>query len=242
LALNRTGKIQSDLWLAASVDQVLISAAPGTGSALLQELQRMLIMEDAEIEHEPSWSWVTVHGAKAPSVAIQLVDCLPARAHGELALLAPGDFVLATQAQEGLLSKDAGATLGSEADWHALRIEHGLPQFGVDYDSRANPHDASLERRAISWSKGCYLGQEVVCMQDMRGKAKHRMLPLKVAREVEVAVGTTVCDEAGQPLGEVTSTAHSGRLGCPVVLARMGMTAAGIPLFVDGKPAQRLGP
>ena len=68
--------------------------------------------------------------------------------------------------------------IGSEPDWQRLRIERAVPAYGTDYDDRDNPHDASLERRAVSWTKGCYLGQEVVCMQDMRGKLKRRIVTL----------------------------------------------------------------
>jgi folate-binding protein YgfZ len=244
LALNRTGKIHSDLWLAAGSEQVVISVAPGTAAPLLQELQRLLIMEDAEIEQRQSLNWLTVHGPRAADVASQLGTQLQAVASGEIALLSAGDFVVAGAAADVAAAFTTGAvvgaTLGDEAAWHALRIEHGLPLFGVDYDSRANPHDASLERRAVSWSKGCYLGQEVVCMQDMRGKPKHRFVALQVSSEASVVIGAAVSDEAGTKVGEVTSVAHSPRLGSSVVLAKVGVAAEAGELRVAGNPAQRL--
>lgn len=241
LALSRTGKIHSDLWLAANADQVLIAVAPGTGQVLLQELQRMLIMEDAEIEHVARASWLTVHGPAAASVTAELTSSLPARASGEIALLHPGDFALVADAvADALSSAGPDVCFGTEADWQALRIEHGLPLFGVDFDGRANPHDASLERRAVSWSKGCYLGQEVVCMQDMRGKPKYRMVPLQLAGEVSAAVGETVSDAQGAAVGEITSFAPSQRLASSVALARLAVGATGSQLFVAGKPAQRI--
>lgn len=241
LALSRTGKIHSDLWLAANADQVLIALAPGTGQGLLQELQRMLIMEDAEIELVARASWLTVHGPAAGSVAAELESSLPARASGEIALLQPGDFALVADAvAESLSSAGPDVCFGTEGDWQALRIEHGLPLFGVDFDARANPHDASLERRAVSWSKGCYLGQEVVCMQDMRGKPKYRMVPLQLAGELSAAVGETVSDAQGAAVGEITSFAPSQRLASTVALARLAVGATGSQLFVSGKPAQRI--
>lgn len=241
LALSRTGKIHSELWLAANDEQVLIAVAPGTAAALLQELQRMLIMEDAEIEHGVPLSWLTVHGPAAASVAAELTSSLRSRASGEIALLHPGDFVLAVEAPaESLSSSVPDVAFGSEAEWQAVRIEHGLPLFGIDFDGRANPHDASLERRAVSWSKGCYLGQEVVCMQDMRGKPKYRMVPLQLSKELNVAVGDAVHDAQGSAVGEVTSVARSPTLDSGVALARLAVAAAGAQVFVGGKAAHRI--
>jgi folate-binding protein YgfZ len=241
LALSRTGKIHSELWLAANEAQVLIAVAPGTAEALLQELQRMLIMEDAEIEQGEPLAWLTVHGPAAASVTRELTGHLRARAGGEIALLHPGDCVLAVEAPAPSLSSAVpGTVFGGEADWQALRIEHGLPLFGVDFDARANPHDASLERRAVSWSKGCYLGQEVVCMQDMRGKPKYRMVPLQFPKQLSVAVGDAVHDAQGSAVGEVTSVAQSPRLDSGVALARLAVAAAGEQLFVAGQVAHRI--
>jgi folate-binding protein YgfZ len=44
-----------------------------------------------------------------------------------------------------------------------------VPRFGVDFDDTTYPQEASLEKTAVSFDKGCYLGQEVVCMLEMRG-------------------------------------------------------------------------
>lgn len=241
LALNRTGKIHSDLWLVASEQQVMIAVAPGAAASLLQELQRLLIMEDAEVEQVAALEWLTVHGPAAESVASELASASRARASGEIALLQPGDFVLAADPGGSALSSSApNVRFGSEAEWQALRIEHGLPLFGVDFDVRANPHDASLERRAVSWSKGCYLGQEVVCMQDMRGKPKYRMVPLQLADDAHVAVGETVSDAQGAVVGEITSHARSTRLSSNVALVRLAVAAVGAQVFVAGKPAHRI--
>src|SRR5690606_38680361 len=58
----------------------------------------------------------------------------------------------------------------AEEQWDELRVVWGVPDFERDFFPVDKPHEASLERRAVDWKKGCYLGQEVVCMQDMRGK------------------------------------------------------------------------
>ena len=66
----------------------------------------------------------------------------------------------------------AGAVRVSEADAEAVRIESGRPRFGVDMDTDTIPLEAGLENRAISRSKGCYVGQEVIVRVQDRGHGR----------------------------------------------------------------------
>ena len=132
---------------------------------------------------------------------------------------------------------DGHVVIGAAADWERLRIERAVPVYGTDYDDRDNPHDASLERRAVSWTKGCYLGQEVVCMQDMRGKLKRRVVTLELEAGTASDAGTVV-DAEGNDVGEVTSRTFSELLGKPLVLARVSAKALETGrLFIAGRPA-----
>ena len=70
------------------------------------------------------------------------------------------------------------ATVGDAQGWEALRLERGVPRFGVDFDDKTYPQEASLEKAAVSFDKGCYLGQEVVCMLEMRGHVKRKLVSL----------------------------------------------------------------
>jgi folate-binding protein YgfZ len=134
----------------------------------------------------------------------------------------------------------------SEAAWTTLRLERGLPEFGTDFGPKDRPHEAALERRAVNWSKGCYLGQEVVCMQDMRGKVKRSVRVLRVAapREAALAAGGRVVDASGQPLGNITSCAFSERAGEWLVMGQLELESLGGALLYksgdDSWPA-RLG-
>ncbi len=55
-----------------------------------------------------------------------------------------------------------------------------MPRFGVDFDDQTLPQEASLERLAVSFNKGCYLGQETVFMLEKRGHAKKRLMRLAI--------------------------------------------------------------
>lgn len=162
LLLTKQGKIVTDAFLVDDGSQLWVGVAAGRGAAVRELLDRYLVMEDAELDlATPTPAWRIDVGASAGAATAG------ALAHGALAL---GGL----QAQLSL-SPPTGAALPDAA---ALLAEHGLGVFGVDFDEKDNPHEASLDRIAVSWTKGCYLGQEVVCMQDMRGKVKRRLVAL----------------------------------------------------------------
>ena len=220
LALTKQGKILSDLSVVASEDTLYLATAPGTASELAPALDRMLVMEDAELsDGSAERAWIFVHGPRASELA-------PAAggAWGAIDWTGLGGAAISVarseleQALRALV--DAGATLGQNEDWERLRIERLVPRWGVDYDAKDNPHEAALDQRAVSWTKGCYLGQEVVCMQDMRGKVKRRLALLSLdANEVPERGAPVRADD--REVGEVTSATFSQRLGRPLVLARV---------------------
>jgi folate-binding protein YgfZ len=224
LVLNRQGKIQSVLWIAAADDALWLSVAPGTVTEAEAQLSRMLIMEDAELEAPSSEQvWFALHGPQAVPRAAEMARTLAGFSAaidwlgiGGAALLVPRD----SAEQVVALSRDR---LLSVADWTALRLERGLPEFGIDFDQNDRPHEAALERRAVSWTKGCYLGQEVVCMQDMRGKVKRSVRVLRVAapRDAGLIAGASILDAADQPIGSVTSAAFSERAGEWLVMGQL---------------------
>jgi folate-binding protein YgfZ len=161
LLLTKQGKIVTDAYLLDDGRQLWLGVAPGHGASVRELLDRYLVMEDAELElaSEPLAWRILANSASA--------DADGALAQGVLGLSALQARVYLTREPPGALP-DAGELLA----------EHGLGVFGVDFNERDNPHEASLDRIAVSWTKGCYLGQEVVCMQDMRGRVKRRLVAL----------------------------------------------------------------
>jgi glycine cleavage system aminomethyltransferase T len=92
----------------------------------------------------------------------------------------------------------------------------------------------------VAWNKGCYLGQEAVCKQEMRGKARWRLAPMVIDSTNPPPVGTPVhASGQSEPVGGVTSSAFSIRLGQSVAMARLKsvFTTEGLRLEVDGHSA-----
>jgi len=224
LLLSKVGKIQSDFYALAHGNELALVVAPGTESTVLTELERMLVMEDAELRSASSeLACVSIHGPKAAELAAT-VSTLEGVTSGALDRTGLGGAVLLvprTQLDEVTARLVAeGAVLANAEAWQRLRVERRLGLFGVDYGPGDNPHEAALERVAVSWSKGCYLGQEVVFMQDARGKLKRRLVQLELDGAVPPP-GAALTSPTAEPLGEVTSAAESAVLGRPLALARV---------------------
>jgi len=104
----------------------------------------------------------------------------------------------------------AGAvTVGEEAA-ECLRIERGRPRYGVDLDDTVIPQEAGLNDRAVSFTKGCYVGQETVARLFYRGKPNRRLCGLRASGPVTAGMQITYEDRAA---GKVTSAVESPRFG-----------------------------
>jgi len=225
LLLNKQGKVQTDLDLLAVADGLVLGVAPGRAGAIREMLDRFLVMEDVELEAVEGVRWLRLFGPRAAAAARELSGAPGVIASGAVDWLGLGGAALLVTAEaldavarEAVRSAGPTASLATPADWELVRIVQGFPVFGVDYGPDDNPHEASLERRAVSFSKGCYLGQEVVCMQDMRGKVKRRLVVLRWAGGA--ADARDVFAEGGaEPVGRVISLACDG--GACFALARV---------------------
>ncbi|MFZ5894149.1 MAG: YgfZ/GcvT domain-containing protein [Myxococcota bacterium] len=240
LLLTKQGKIVTDLDIVKSEGGLLLGMGDAVFDAVCQLLDRYLVMEDVELEPAPELSWLRLTGRGAEDVQVEGVV-----ARGSIDWLRIGGEALVTSSaqREACLQALKSVSLhASAADWELLRLAHGFPKFGVDFGPDDNPHEASLERRAVSWSKGCYLGQEVVCMQDMRGRVKRRLTPLEIAADAAAVDAEVRAEGEAESVGRLTSVASAeGRAFC---MARLrapffeGLRA----LEVAGRPARILTP
>jgi folate-binding protein YgfZ len=79
---------------------------------------------------------------------------------------------------------DAGASAVSEAATEILRVEHGRPRYGAELDDGTIPQEAGLNERAVSFTKGCYVGQETVARLFYRGKPNRHLRGLRLSEPV----------------------------------------------------------
>jgi folate-binding protein YgfZ len=119
-----------------------------------------------------------------------------------------------TEALRGWLI-EAGAAPVSETAVECLRVERGRPRYGIDLDDTVIPQEAGLNERAVSFTKGCYVGQETVARLFYRGKPNRQLRGLRLSGPA--SSGDAVGFE-GRAVGRITSVALSPRLG-PIALA-----------------------
>ena len=231
LALTQKGRILADVIVLADADALRLIVPREAVSELVTTLERYIIMEDAELA--PADDVVALaYGPQSlalcgEGVTLAAFDPLGG---GGAALLIAGEV-------------DAVAGLHGEHDlFEALRIAAGVPRFGFDFDVTTYPQEALLERRAVSFDKGCYLGQEVVCMLELRGHVKRKLARVAVGGSEEPTRGSEVRDPLGAVVGALTSVTRSPISGEIVGLAmlKLAKTVAGTELLVGGCRAEVL--
>lgn len=209
LLLTKHGKIQAELQILGRPDELSVLVSGGDVADVLTTLSKYLVMEDAEIEQAADLGVLLTVGGADSSFGGAL---LPWAAEPVVARVAPPAELAEERAR--LLAAGYEEIAIDEPE---VRFRVGLPLYGRDYTAEDNPHDSSLERRAVSWSKGCYLGQEVVCMQDLRGKVKRRIVRLE-GDLAGLEAGAVLNGEGGIEAGRLTSVGETvafGRLKAP---------------------------
>ncbi len=225
--LTKQGKVQADLQIVGTSDQLFLGVTSGDAGAVRETLDGYLVMEDAEIEASEK-RWVVGLG-EVNTKGLEHMDWVGGRV--DWSNVEVGVFVAEGEDLASIEKRSDRITDGDFATWC---IRHGVPRFGVDYTSSDNLHAAALERRTVDWSKGCYLGQEVVCMQDMRGKVKQRLVRL-FAPDLSTQGGEPVFSLDGIELGKVTSAAPGAAIASvraagyePGTQLRVGSTAVSV--------------
>jgi folate-binding protein YgfZ len=108
-----------------------------------------------------------------------------------------------------------GASPVAEEAAECLRIERGRPRYGVDLDDSVIPQEAGLNERAVSFTKGCYVGQETVARLHYRGKPNRHLRGLRISEPLAAGAELRLGERS---VGRLTSTSLSPRLG-PIGLA-----------------------
>jgi folate-binding protein YgfZ len=212
--LNAKGHLLGDGHLLVRDDGILVDLDPAAAPVVRAHLEKFVIMDDVALEDLSEA--LRVLPVLGPEAAAR-VGCRAAGAprienvrRGVPAL----DLVLAPEAAEALRTTfvaEGAADLG-EDDLEALRILGGAARFGADMDASRLPMEAALTRTAIHFSKGCYIGQEVVLRATARGHLQRGLVQL--ALPPGAAAGTPL-RAGGQEVGVVTSAADTpeGRIG-----------------------------
>jgi folate-binding protein YgfZ len=230
-AVHEKGKLFGDLFVHCEADEVLVVAPTLTADELVAHFERHIIMEDCEVALDERARVVTVQGPDS------------ARLRGATGFVADRlgrggvDFVVDAGALDALAAQltVAGATPVCEQAWEIARIEAGVPRFGVDFGTDNYVQEANITERAVSFNKGCYVGQEVVCRLQMRGHVRRQLVALVLDGEPP-APGSKLDGDAGV----ITSSCWSPALGKSAAIAMVKWSVAqeSQRVSIDGRTAQ----
>lgn len=230
--LTPKGKIVSDLRILAIDDdrdgpELLLLCERSGLQALFDHLRRHLIGFDAEMHKRTLQQ--SLHSVIGPRIPARLTASLGDDLHDHVAATL-GDVpvrlvrtplgvdVIAT-AEDGPAVARALADLcvsaAGEDAAEIVRVEAGIPRLHHDMDESTMPAEAGIVEQAVSFTKGCYVGQETVARLHWRGRPNRHLRGLRL--EGPVPVGTVLVDD-GREVGRVTTSVVSPRLG-PIALA-----------------------
>ena len=190
LAVNVRGKIMAELFIADIGDAYVLLVHQQAVSVLLESFDRYIIMEDVTLERAPEQSCVYVHGAFS-------VDNSALASFAYAPLGRPGRVFIGAEADVAQLASQLSATIPriDDAAYEIVRLRHAVPRFGVDFDEHNYPQEVGL-KALVSFKKGCYLGQEVVCTLENRGKLSRHLCVLEAPAPVTAA--TSAADSGNQ--------------------------------------------
>jgi folate-binding protein YgfZ len=208
LLLAPQGKLIVDFYmLHVAADAWWCVCESGFGGALASGLNRFKIRVKVDITEVPVGA-LALRGVGRPAVVPDGVQVLTVQWSGASAFDAVGP-----ESSIAALSADVDAPLVDGDAYELARIEAGVSRQGFDTDERTIPQEAGLELVAVSFTKGCFVGQELVCRIDSRGHVNRHLRRLR-APDGALARGDVVTFD-GREVGEVTSTA--GTVGLAMV-------------------------
>ncbi|MFO7292067.1 MAG: glycine cleavage T C-terminal barrel domain-containing protein [Actinomycetes bacterium] len=205
--LEPRGHITALLWVLRGEDRVGLLTDAGYGQVVADTLARYRIRVDVDIELDGR-PLVTVVGPQSPLVEGWSEEDGVLTAGIPLA----GNRRSVTTADPDL------PKVGTLA-WTAVRVEAGDPVMGVDVDSDTMPHETGLVPQSVDFTKGCFLGQELVARVDSRGgNAPRKLMGVIVTTNVIPPAGAEIV-KGDKVVGKLTSPAESLTLRSPVGLS-----------------------
>ncbi len=187
LALTSKGKLCAVVWVSVDGDALIVETEASLGDALLARLERYAVSDDVSFEHiasgPPLWhvfgpASSACQGLQIPRLGVDGVDAA---------------------------ERPSGSLEASESELEILRIERGLPLWGRELTEDTLPHEAGLDRSAVDFRKGCYVGQETVSRIESVGRVNRQLAGFLGDFDPLLARNAQLLDASGAKAGFLTS-------------------------------------
>ena len=227
LFLTEHAHVIADAFIWVTGDALVVDIDSDAWARVREHLERLLVADDVEFEDASEVALIDVEGPAALDAACpdevgaslppwrfveagkSLIANLPRYGGPAVSVIASRDSIDSTIAT--ILAKAPNSRRVDSSPLETIRVENGIALVGVDTTDKTIALEARLDR-AISFSKGCYLGQETIERATARGGLKKRMFGLKFNDAHVPPVGAVV-SLAGTDVGRVTSAVRSPRFG-----------------------------
>jgi len=252
-------------------DSLLIDLEPELTEKILKHLDKYTLASDVSIENlTETQGLLSVYGPASSGIITQLLApaSLPPKEYSIVLLSMDGIPILLARND---ITGEVGYDLYPPADslvliWkrlldiggphglqpvglealNSLRIEAGIPRYGIDMDESNFPMEAGLETRAISYTKGCYIGQETIARADAQGHMNKRLMGLELEGDAVPKKGQSIQarpdppEPEGRVIGTVTGGVMSPTLGKVIALAYLlrDYIKPGMEVRVSRQPAR----
>jgi folate-binding protein YgfZ len=257
--VSAKGKMESDCNVYCLAEELLLDLEPGMGGAVTRRLERYIVADDVQVvDAAPNYGMLSVQGPESGAAvrALGLFAGLPSRPFDSLKITDAtlGEMHVVNQPRlraagydlyvpldslgavgDKLIAAARGAG-GRACGWQAFetaRIEAGIPRFGIDMDERNLPLECGIEQRAVSYSKGCYIGQEVINRLHTLGHVNRELSGLRLADDLPaLPVKDDKLFSSGKEAGYITSAIVSAPLNATLALGyvRTEVKRSGLPL------------
>ncbi|HLB94876.1 MAG TPA: aminomethyltransferase family protein [Nitrospiria bacterium] len=260
---NAKAKMLSDCRIYCLADSLLLDLEPEVVQKIKQHLDRYIIASDVVLEDlTEKWGLLSLYGPEASNHLIKTLGlaglpkteyaCLETSVQSRNMIIARNeitgevgyDLYISTEDLPFFFQKmlAVGARPVGQEALNILRIEAGIPRYDVDMDESHFPMEAGLKERAISYTKGCYIGQETIARTDAMGHMNRFLMGLEVKGEAVPQKSQTILS-GERAIGTITSGVRSPTLSKIIALgyvhsdfAKPG-TEVSIVVGTEHKPA-----
>lgn len=220
--LTAKGRLVGDLWIGASEDALWIDGPAPEKEAVEARLRRFLAADDVEMERLDGWALIRAFPA---TLAFPLPPGAVAFRSVRFGL--PGWDLWCPDTEAGKIGHPIPPAL-----LESFRLEAGFPQWGAELHAGDLPQEVGMDPLAISYSKGCYVGQEIVSRLHHVGRPNRALVLLAASPPSADLVPTSPLWEGDAEIGAITSVAYS--------FGRNGVVALGVVKRQAAAPGTRL--
>jgi tRNA-modifying protein YgfZ len=214
-ALSAKGKLCGDLFVTPLQDAFLLDYELALRDSIPARLEKYLIADEVELEDvTEQLALFHVSGVALPLPI--LPECIVT---ASTRFAVDGNDLLLAATLKNVVPKLVNEATLTDSELERFRIEQGIPRWGSELSEDVLPNEAGLDQRAISYTKGCYLGQEIISRIKSLGHVNRHLAGVRLTSGPDLQAGDNLVPENGKQIGVITSTCKSARLGDWIGLA-----------------------